>query len=67
MLKSDSAYRFSHKLEVSYQILQQRVAAVEREFEQKYSDAKEQLKNDPRLMVDAIVQHDEKIKLKQWY
>lgn len=41
-------------------VLQQRIVHIECEYQQKYNDAKEQLKEDSRLMVDAVVQQDEK-------
>lgn len=51
---------FSHDLEVTESVLQQRITHIECEYHQKYNDAKEQLKNDKRLTVDVIVQHDGK-------
>lgn len=45
---------------MSQRVLKQRINDVEQEYEQKYNDAKEQLKHDSRLTVDAIVHLDEK-------
>lgn len=46
---------FSLGLNVTLRVLKQRINDIEEEYERKYNDAKEQLKNDPRLTVDAIV------------
>lgn len=46
----------SHDLEVTERVLQQRITHIEDEYQQNYNDAKEQLKNDSRLTVDAILQ-----------
>lgn len=35
-------------------MLRQRINDIEREYDQKYNEAKEQLKYDPRLTVDEI-------------
>lgn len=51
---------WSYDLDVSESVLEQRIAIIEREYKQKYSDAKEQLKNDTRLTVDAILRYNEK-------
>lgn len=56
---------FSHDLEVTESVLQQRIGHIECEYQQKYNDAKEHLKNDTRLTVDLIVQHDGKC-ANQW-
>lgn len=49
----------SHKLDVSERVLEQRIANVEREYAEKYNNAKEQLKIDHRLTIDALVKLDE--------
>lgn len=51
---------FSHEFEIIEHVLEQRLTHVELEYEQKYNAAKEQLKNDSRLTIDAIVQYDGK-------
>lgn len=51
---------FSHDLEVTENVLQQRITHIECEYQQKYNDAKVQLKDDSRLTVDVLVQHDGK-------
>lgn len=45
----------SHELDVSKQVLIQRIGDIEKEYEEKYADAKEQLKCDTRLTIDEIV------------
>lgn len=47
-------------MDVSQRVLKQRISDVEHEFEQKYNEAKDQLKCDRRLTVDAIMQLDVK-------
>lgn len=51
--------RSSHGFDISKQVLSQRISDIEKEYEQKYTNAKEQLKCDARLTVDEIVRLDE--------
>lgn len=51
---------FSHDLEIIEHVLQQRLIHTECEYDEKYNDAKETLKNDSRLTIDAIVQYNGK-------
>lgn len=54
-------FRFSSlELDVSQRVFKQRIVDIEKEYERKYNDAKEQLKHDARLTVDAIISLDEK-------
>lgn len=49
---------FSLGLDVTCRVLKQRIYDIEQEYKRKYNDAKEQLKHDARLTVDAIVHLD---------
>lgn len=51
---------FSLELDVMYRVMKQRIVDIEEEYKRKYNDAKEQLKSDSRLTVDAIARLDDK-------
>lgn len=55
-----SFFLFSLELDVMYRVMKQRIVDIEEEYKRKYNDAKEQLKSDSRLTVDAIARLDDK-------